>query len=421
MFRMNPGFMTVVLDAQAGSSGKGKIAAHIFDTYRDWDFACNAFYPQAGHWVRLGEGSRAYFYQTLNSCAWMWRECPEKVHNKAMYIGPGAIIELPALLKEIEDNHIPPGALFIDRKAAILQPEDTAYERGEVDFAGNPVTTKHEGTMRFGSTSHGVGACAAKRVLRDPRLVTAGDYNDTLGNFLLDDVSKVLLRKVVSNKEHGVLEIAQGFQLSIGGRFFPHTTSRNCTVAQGFSDMFLPTTLLGNVVLNLRTFPIRINSNKYLSKLDGHHLTYEEILNGVPYDIYKGDSGGWYPDQKEISWDQLTKDSGSSIPLMELTSVTKLPRRVATFSKLNLLEAIENSVGRDKYMLYLSLNFANYVDSTLTGATSVEDLASSTKFIDWVRENLGDLSNFLQWVGTGPYHHQIVDFFDLDADTELPL
>lgn len=414
MFELEKGKISVIMDAQAGSSGKGKLAAYIFDKHFDeWDFACNAFYPQAGHWVRLGDGKNAFFYQTLNSCAWMWREYPDRMKDKIMFIGPGSIIELPALLREIKENNIPVGSLWIDDKALILQDDDTAYERGEKDFAGNTVTSRHDGTMKFGSTSHGVGACAAKRVLRDPRMVTAGDRIDVLYGYTTPSVSDIIMDLTINQGKRGILEVAQGFQLSLNGRFFPYTTSRNCTVAQGFSDMFLPVTLFDKLVLNFRTFPIRINSKKYLSKEDGHHLTYEEIMGGVPYEIYEGNSGGWYEDQKEITWEQLTKDSGSSIPLMELTSVTKLPRRVATFSKMNLKDSILNGVGDEVEKVFLSLNFANYVDASLLGVTDHYELEDNERFCGWMKENFPkEYRSLLQWVGTGPYHNQMVEFGD---------
>ena len=98
-FCFEPGKLTVLLDVTYGSSAKGKLASFITEHATNWDFCCNAFMPNAGHWVKLDDG-REFFYQTFNSCAYN--------HEKfeKMYIGPGAVIELPAFWKELEKNII---------------------------------------------------------------------------------------------------------------------------------------------------------------------------------------------------------------------------------------------------------------------------------------------------------------------------
>lgn len=404
------GKLNVIMDAQAGSSGKGKLAAYIMDKQLDdWDFACNAFFPNAGHWVRLSENPEdCFFYQTLNSCAWMFnRKYNKKVWGKMMFIGPGAIIELPALLREIEENGVTPRNLKISPLAVILQDKDAAFERGEVDFDGNPF--KHEGTMKHGSTCHGVGAANARRVLRRSDLVTAADVQ-SLGEYISENVSAEITDRL-SHGQTGILELAQGYQLSIlNERFFPHTTSRNVTVAQGLSDMFLPPSVLGNVILNYRTFPIRINSKKYISNIDGRHLTLDEVNSGIPHTVYEGNSGGWYPDQHEISWEQLTEESGSDAPIMEVTSVTKLPRRVATFSTMNLLESIAFNHPPTNSEVFLSINFANYVDAGVVGVRNRADLMYSYKFREWLDTYIPvSVKEKIRFVGTSRFHDDMVE------------
>lgn len=353
-----PGKLTTVLDASAGSSGKGKLGAFICENAESetWSFCCNTFYPQAGHWVK--QGDKSYFYQTLNSCAYMDR-------YQKMYIGPGAIIELPALFREIEESNVDPKKLGINPIVAILQDKDAAFERGEVDFDGNPVE-RHDGTMKRGSTCHGVGACRARKILRRQDLQLAQDIPE-LKEFLCDTTEEILRR--LERGGSGLLEVAQGFQLSYGLKdMYPYCTSRNCTVAAGFDDMMLPLRYAGPVILNCRTYPIRINNKKYIGKSgehEGKHLTWDEIQAGVEYEEYIGNSGPGYDDQEEISWDEISKGSGSPDEIIELTSVTKLPRRAFTFSKKNLVQAAKyNDAGHG---VFISVNFANYVDYEMTG------------------------------------------------------
>jgi adenylosuccinate synthase len=215
--------------------------------------------------------------------------------------------------------------------------------------------------------------------------------------------------------QSGVLEIAQGFQLSyLLPDMFPYTTSRNCTTAAGLDDMMLPVHYAGNVVINLRTYPIRINSNKYL---DGsRHLTWDEVQKyekeGKPFEIKKYDSGPGYPDQDEVSWTDVTNLSGSPTPIMEITSVTKLPRRVFTFSKQNMRQAIEYN--RANGWVFLSINFVNYIDHAMTGRRGTAHLGNANddiitqKVQDWLKDNVLDIykktdsMSMICILGTGP-------------------
>ena len=390
-FAFSPGELTVLLDGQAGSSGKGVLGSHLCEYAKNWQFACNAFAPQAGHWVKLDDG-RKFFYQTLNSCAYMVDK------YEKLYIGPGAIIELPALFREIKENNVPPHKLGISPVAAILQDIDSGYERGILDFDGFP-TEKHDGTMKAGSTAHGAGACRARRVLRRREAKYARDIPE-LKQFLCDVPGEIIQR--LKDGQSGLLEIAQGFQLSyLLAEMFPYTTSRNCTTAAGLDDMMLPVHYAGNVIINLRTYPIRINSNKYL---DGNrHMTWDEVQKyekeGKPYQVVKYNSGPGYPDQVETTWEEVTKISGSPTPITEITSVTKLPRRVFTFSKQNLKQSIEYN--RANGWVFLSVNFVNYLDGDMTGRRgkiclndalkNAKDSLITPKVMLWLCENVLDV------------------------------
>ena len=381
------GKLTIIMDGGAGSSGKGKLASYVAANADNWQFACNTFGPQAGHWVKLDDG-RQFFYQTLNSCAYQ-HEKLEKI-----YLGPGCIIELPALLREIEENGIPRSKIGISPVIPILQKVDSDFEQGIGGFDGAPVANRHEGTAKSGSTAHGVGSVMARRALRRPSMVLAKDVPE-LKDMICDVPTEICER--LENGQRGILEIAQGFQLSLQHSFFyPFVTSRNVTVAQGLSDMFLPPVHAGQVIVNFRTFPIRINSNKYIGE-DGKHITWAEVQAGVPHTVYEGNSGTWYPDQTELTWEQLTEAAGAPEQIFEMTSVTKLPRRVATFSKQNVDEAIRyNQTG---FPIHISINFLNYVDHEITGKREYSDLSMKVK--QWLMENLVEYHQQVRFLGTG--------------------
>lgn len=390
-----PGTLTTVMDGGAGSSGKGKLTSYIAENNDMATFVCNTFAPQAGHWVKLRNG-KSYFYQTLNSCAYMM----DKVEK--MYLGPGATIELPALLREIAENKVPKDKLGISPIIPILTEIDAEFEKGNLGFDGASLTDKHEGTMKTGTTAHGCGSVAARRVLRSPSLKLARDIPE-LQDYLCDVPNEIMAR--LANQECGILEIAQGFQLSNQhSRFFPYVTSRNVTVAQGLSDMFLPIRAAGPVVINFRTFPIRISSNKYICQSTGKHLTWAEVEAGIPHKVYEGNSGSWYPDQTELTWGAVTDYAESPNPIIEMTSVTKLPRRVATFSKINVEEAIKfNDTGMG---VHISVNFMNYVDHKMTGVTEYDQLTDKTK--EWLLVNLREYAPLVRFLGTGALTDEMV-------------
>ena len=411
-FLFKSGKLTTILDGGAGSSGKGKVGAFITEHADNWQFACNTFAPQAGHWVRDENGE--YFYQTFNSCAYQDK-------YEMLYIGPGSIIELPAFFREIEESNINPKKIGVSRVCAILQDKDGAFERGEVDLDGNQIELS-DGTMKKGSTCHGVGACTARRRLRRPDVLLARDVPE-LKEFLCDVPDEIMNR--LDSGQSGLLEIAQGFQLSyLLPEMYPYCTSRNCTVAAGLDDLMVPPAYAGNVVLNYRTYPIRISNYKYIAETEvspqqaasdgfpraltkGAHLWWDEVELfdelGYKYTKYEGSSGPGYSDQEETTWDRVTNDSGSPSKIMEITSVTKLPRRVFTFSQQNVEQSIRHNktAGRT----FLSINFVNYVDHELSGkrmaGVHLTDL--SQKMIEWHKNNLAPVQGDaeLTFLGTG--------------------
>jgi len=189
-------------------------------------------------------------------------------------------------------------------------------------------------------------------------------------------------------------------------------TSRNCSVVAGLDDMMLPTKYAGNVILNLMTYPIRINNKKYISHEDGHHLTWEEVKAGVPHEVKVFDSGPGYDDQREITWEELTEKSGSPELIVSMTSVTKLPRRVFTYSKKNLLQAIRhNDTG---HKMFLSVNFTDYVDHSVKGKRTEEDVTDKIK--DWMNDNLWGICEHTRAIvlclGTGPLTDDTIQLWE---------
>ena len=60
------GRLTTLVDAAFGSSGKGKVGSFITRHARSWQFACNAFMPNACHDIVDDDGKR-WSFRTLGS------------------------------------------------------------------------------------------------------------------------------------------------------------------------------------------------------------------------------------------------------------------------------------------------------------------------------------------------------------------
>jgi hypothetical protein len=462
-----PGKISLVTDSSFGSSSKGIVASYIAKNSNNYTFVCNNFMPQASHTVIEPDG-KTYIYKQLNSNAHRHEEFEK------LYIGQGSVIDLEVLLEEIKMVGIPDEKIGIAPNCVILQKIDTDYEKGIVHFDGSEKENKSL-QMKFGSTVSGVGAARARKILRDKNVLLARDVPE-LSKYICNVSNEIIKR--LKNGESGLGEIPQGWALSYGlDQFYPHSTSRNCNVAAFFDDMMVSPAYLGNVMLVQRTFPIRINSKKYISKKesidqlsfgelpkefqdeykkskdisviekffeertiyknrlysyflypeptkDGQiyimisskpdvHLYWDEIERGnIPYDIIDSDSGHVYPDQKEITWEELTQKSGSPNKIFEQTTLTRLPRRVFTYSKQNLIDSIDGNMTNHK--IFIAVNFANYVDWEMW--KNKEFLTE--KFTKWLKENIiSTISGYnnveLKMIGVSPL---VDDFIILEKE-----
>lgn len=178
----------------------------------------------------------------------------------------------------------------------------------------------------IGSTLTGTGAAVMNRISRTRPVRFAKD-EPRLRPFLAD--TKDLLTRVLDAGDRVVIEGTQGYGLSVlHTPHYPYATSRDTTAAGFLSEVGLSPLDVDDVVMVIRAFPIRV----------------------------PGNSG---PLANEISWEQLTRESGSMEPLCEITSVTKTVRRVAAFDPEIVRQAIQ--VNRPTRVI---LNHVDYFDRT---------------------------------------------------------
>lgn len=347
----------IIIDLQFGSTGKGLIAGYLAE--RDApDTIVTAWAANAGHTYIDKDGRK--FVHTMLANGIVSRRLDR------VMLGPGSVIDPVNLAREIDEA----GALmntvdlFIHPSAAIITQRHRDEEAG-------PMT-------KIGSTKKGCGAAAIQRIRRDPDdLNTAG----CLGKPHPLLVEHGLGRCVVSAQEYQehlakarVLQIegAQGYSLSMYHGFYPFTTSRDVTVHQMLADCAIPPHMAKwlRVVGTARTYPIRVANR------------FDEGGEQV------GFSGPCYDDQHEISFADIDQE-------VELTTVTKLPRRIFTFSHQQLAEAVRMN-GVDE----LFLNFVNYVKPN-----------DRREFLDGVRQTLSDSGTTarLAYLGHGPTANDVCE------------
>ncbi len=285
------------MGGQAGSEGKGASAAfaarHLAEYGRYFDIVTTSAGAQAGHTSTHDGVTRVVFH--LPTAPLISAQC--NVPLSSVYLNSGAVIDPSVLLSELNQYGSSFRDFFIHPNAAVITDECR-----EAEMALDSAQTK------IASTRKGVGEAIARRTLRSGLI--ARDCPA-----LQPYVRRIDLNARLAAGASVLVEVPQGFSLSLDGKFYPHCTSRNCTAVQGMADAGIHPLFYGETMIVIRTFPIRVGSVK------------DDAGNVL------GFSGGHYPDQREISWDELGVRA-------EITTVTKRVRRVFTFSQQQLIDAM---------------------------------------------------------------------------------
>ncbi len=338
------GCVIMVVGMQYGSEGKGAITSYLA--------------PVVSMGVRTGASNAGHtiYYQGQR---YVMRQLPAvwTTPMAKLVIGVGSIISLDVLLEELSrlsrivslDDRV-----YVDLRAHVVTPKQIALEQ-QTDLG-----------VRIGSTSarsaEGIGAATAQKVMRAEDCLLAADVPE-LQPYLADTVE--LINRELDNDGYILLEGTQGFGLSLEHGMFPYTTSRDVSAAAtaasaGIAMHEFPVDVVGVV----RTYPIRV----------------------------AGNSGPFGDDCEETTWEEITRRSGAVEPILERTTVTGLPRRVAGFS--------EREFGRTCRVnrpTELAVTFADYLDWRVHGTDEITLPVEA--FIERVEELAGCPVGLVQ---TGP-------------------
>lgn len=343
--------VTALVGGSFGSEGKGLIAGKVGTQF---DAAIRVGAANAGHTVYDQEGGK-HVMQQIPCAAYA------NPHGQLL-IGPGAQISPDIFLRELNaldawrtERQMGPTRVYVDPRAHLITPDHIEREQA-TDLAA-----------RIGSTStvakEGIGAAQAARVMREAECVTMAEVRDFHPCVSVRDTVRMVadIRRKTDGKI--LLEGTQGTGLSLTTGFFPYTTSRNTSAAGLAADAGIAPMAIKRVILVMRAYPIRV----------------------------AGASGPFYPDSEEITWDRINID-----PEDERTTVTKLVRRVATFSMRQAVEAVRINGATE-----IALTFADYLVPEMAG---VQD--PTTPFPRRLRNLIDDIQQAtdvpVSMVGTGP-------------------
>lgn len=347
------GRINAIIDLQYGSTGKGLIAGYLAEKNNP-DTLITAWAANAGHTYQNSSGRKFVHTMLANGIV--------SKRLKKIMIGPGSLLNLDSLKREIDEcSDLTSGAkIFVHQNAAVIQQRHINEEDG-------PMT-------KIGSTKKGCGAAAIHRIRRNPDDMNTAEHlikDHEVGSMVTVVTPSEYLGLLLDSKDIQI-EGAQGFGLSMYHGFYPYCTSRDVSTAQLMADCGVPFDTVTkhsscnfNVIGTARTYPIRVANR------------YDDSGNQIGY------SGPCYDDQEETSFESLGQ-------ITELTTVTKLPRRIFTFSGKQIDFAVNyNGVGD------IFLNFVNY--------------CKSKSEVNSIINSINRTGARVRYLGFGPSYNQVYD------------
>ena len=352
--------ITIVMDGQAGSCGKGKICGYL--SKKDgFAISTNNWSSNAGHTYVEDNGEKIVVSHL--PMAMLNPQCK-------LVLNAGCIITPEILFEEIEKyrNIIGDRKIYIHPRAMIILEKHREEEKR---------------IIKSGSTFKGCGSALAEKIMRKPGIILAKDYFENCSNDLKEIIEIVDTSKMINEcKKNILIEGAQGQDLDINyGLNYPNVTSRMCSASQLIADAGVSPFKVKDIYMIIRPYPIRI-SNK----------------TNIGENIYSGD----YAESDEITWSEVKKRCGCNIDLEEYTTITKKVRRVFEMN----WDRLKHNVMINQ-PTQIILNFAQYIDWNAYQCKSYDELPNKVKeFIEKI-EKLTDTPVTI--IGTGEKNCDIID------------
>jgi adenylosuccinate synthase len=319
----------VLVGGEYGSEGKGHVASYLAPEY---DVLVRVGGPNAGH--RVFEDPEPYTHHQLPSGT--------RCSTARLIIGPGAVIGVAGLLKEIAECRVSASRLAIDPQAMIIEEADRKRENSTL-------------VKTIGSTGQGVGYATARKVMRGaltPPVRLAREIT-ALKPFIHE--CREQLERAFSQGHSVFLEGTQGTGLSLHHAYYPHVTSRDTTVAGCLAEAGIAPSRVRKTIMVCRSYPIRVQDPSR-TKTSG-------------------------PMSRNLTWKEISRRSGipeSELRRTERTSTTHRKRRVGEFDWNLFRSAVSLNGPTD-----IALTFADYVSVKNREASRFEQLTEETiRFVE---------------------------------------
>lgn len=345
---MTRGKLTVLVGGQYGSEGKGAIARYIAN---DYQVHVRVGSPNAGHTI-YWNGAK-HVMQSI-PCGWINPDA-------FIIIGRGALLNMSQFMKELVHimKYYPDflKRLIIDPEAGIL---DEKFHQMEGGIYG-------EMHKRIGSTGEGVGPARVARINRDPEQFR--QFKDIAEEYglteCLHENTPHFIACLQDSGKNILIEGTQGSGLSLLHSHYPYCTSIDTNAAGIISEVGIAPSRVTDVLLVVRTYPIRV----------------------------AGNSG---PMKGEITWEELNKRMGVEIQ-PEKTTVTKKIRRIAEWDNELFLNSVCLNAPTE-----IALTFADYIDPSLANSTDVEKVKASEPLKAFIESKPVAFQEKLKYISTGP-------------------
>lgn len=352
--------VTILIDGQAGSCGKGKISGYI--AQRDnIKISTNNWSSNAGHTYVKNTGEKIIV-----------SHLPIAMINRdtKLCLNAGSIITPEILENEIikYNEIIGERKIYIHPRAMIIKEKHRKEEKN---------------IIKSGSTFKGCGVALAEKIIRSPEVELMKDYYNNFSDYIKSKIEVIDTSIIVNQSTDSILiEGAQGTDLDINyGLDYPNVTSRQCSASQLIADAGISPFRVKDIIMVIRPYPIRI-SNK----------------TDIGEDIYSGDYNG----SKEITWEEIKKRCNSKIDLKEYTTVTKKVRRVfeMNWDRLRYNVMINNPT-------QIVLNFAQYIDWNAYRCNAYNKLPLKVR--DFIHKIEETTNTPVTMIGTGERNCDIID------------
>jgi adenylosuccinate synthase len=222
-------YADVIVDLQAGDTGKGKVCHTLSQIPNEYT-----------HIIRYNGGGNAGHTIYKDGQKIVTHFIPTGIVNGIKsIIGPGCVVNITKLLKEIEELETlgieVKGKLFIDKRTHIITQEHVDEDSKDVEI---------------GTTKTGNGPCYRDKYYRKGQ--RADEFDVELEKYLID-----IYDELHGDEECKILfEGAQGFELDIDWGDYPYVTSSHCTVGSAILNGVPPQSIrkIFGVAKSYRTY-----------------------------------------------------------------------------------------------------------------------------------------------------------------------